>query len=63
MKNRVFTREPSPDHGGWCGTCDMALVVEGARCRVCGKRDGRPKNRIHEAMSPADREELMQVGQ
>jgi hypothetical protein len=28
----------------WCG-CDMAKVNAGSRCLVCGKREGKPRDK------------------
>ena len=38
--NRNKTKEPKKGIF-WCSSCDMSLVSDGAKCPVCGKRNGR----------------------
>lgn len=40
--NRDMTRQPKRGLS-WCDTCDTAKVADGARCKVCRKRQGRKR--------------------
>jgi hypothetical protein len=36
------TQKLSPKKGfGWCKYCDQALVASGAKCKVCGRLNGK----------------------
>lgn len=44
--NRDRTHIRLPHAKGWCMVCDMALVPEGQKCHVCGKRSLSKKTKM-----------------
>lgn len=42
--NRDIAKTPRKSQG-WCYGCDMALVTPGAKCKVCGVREVKERNK------------------
>lgn len=44
LSNRQKSKKPK-GKGFWCPSCDMSLVWAGKKCKVCGKRNGKRREK------------------